>query len=144
MGFFKLSSISSRVLEARQRNGFSQSRLGEMVGTSQQVIANIEKGKTSYSKYINPISKALGVSYEWLMYGNSEGIKASNDELDSETFIAIANESLSRAINSMKVINEKKGVQPNIMDEQLLKKAFEISIKGQLSGDFLLTALEFK
>ena len=39
-----LKRLGHRMAEAREREGLTQSQLGEMVGTSQQIVANYETG----------------------------------------------------------------------------------------------------
>lgn len=139
-----MSSISTRVTQARNKKGWSQGKLGEAVGTSQQQIANIENGTTKNSKYFLPIAKVLGLSYDWLLYGDDKPTLTPTEIKDNEDMITVAVDALGRAISSMKVINQKSGKDPLTLDEELLKRAFEISMKGSLSGDFVTSALEME
>lgn len=49
------------MIEARERRGLSQERLGNMVGTSQNMISLIESGAVRGSKYVLPIARKLGI-----------------------------------------------------------------------------------
>jgi transcriptional regulator with XRE-family HTH domain len=44
---------------ARESLGWSQARLAELVGTTQQTVDRIEKGETTFSRYVEPIRRCL-------------------------------------------------------------------------------------
>ena len=65
-------SLAIRLRFARERKGWTQDELARAVGTSQQVINKIEKGKTKKPRGIEAIAKALDVSPAWLQFGIEE------------------------------------------------------------------------
>ena len=64
-----MSTIGSRIKEARSALGWSQVQLAEEVGVSQSAIGNIESGLRQRPRELVSIAKALRVSPEWLETG---------------------------------------------------------------------------
>lgn len=64
-----MSTIGSRIKEARTALGWSQVQLAEEVGVSQSSIGNIESGLRQRPRELVSIAKALRVSPEWLETG---------------------------------------------------------------------------
>ena len=65
-------TFAARVQSARKAKGMSQAKLAEASGVRQQSIASIETGDTERPKRLHEIAKALDVSVDWLLYGDSE------------------------------------------------------------------------
>lgn len=63
-------TIGSRVLKARRKLGLYQYQLAEKAHTTQSTVAKMEtdKGSCEFFTAIE-ISKALGVSLDWLAFG---------------------------------------------------------------------------
>ncbi len=85
-----------RLIQLRQKEGWTQKSLGDKVGLSQSMIAHIESGSKEPSrKYRIKIAKLFDVSVEWLFYeqvedlifvGSKEG--GSRDALSREATIS--------------------------------------------------------
>lgn len=64
-----MSTFADRVREARVAKGLTQKGLASASGLSQTTISDIERGRNSSSADIVSLSRALGVSAEWLADG---------------------------------------------------------------------------
>lgn len=65
-----LREFGFRIKEARQRNGWSQEELANKLGTSKSVISGYETGKNDPAQsMVIRLSEVLGVSINWLMFG---------------------------------------------------------------------------
>ncbi len=64
-----IEQISQRLRDVRQKRGFSQTRLGEKVGVSAEVIQKIEAGNSMQPRCIMELGEALGVNPAWLQFG---------------------------------------------------------------------------
>ena len=137
MGLFLVPTIGSRISTARRKMDLSQFALGELVGTTQQAIQKIESGDVAHSRYLEPISVALGVSYNWIV----KGVASPGSATESEEYIITANDALVDALNSFKAISLQKGVDMSGFDFNLLKAAFDVSLRGKLTGDYVTAAL---
>lgn len=62
-------SGGERIKNARRRKGFTQNKLAELVGCSQQTIVDIEKQELPRSKFLPQIVLALDESLEWVQSG---------------------------------------------------------------------------
>lgn len=67
-----MATLAERLQLAMFKKSISQQRLADIVGVSQQAIGKVIRGETLKPKNIFEISKALGVSVEWLKTGNGE------------------------------------------------------------------------
>lgn len=67
-----MSTLAERLKSAREKAGLSQLQLAEQVGLTQQSIAKIENGVTDQPRKIKQLALALGVTANWLQYGNVE------------------------------------------------------------------------
>lgn len=72
--------LKDRLKQARNAKGYSQARLGELVGVTQTAIQYIENGRNQGSTKIFEIARALDVSAEWLLYGK-EGVVITTAEV---------------------------------------------------------------
>jgi len=77
----RTETIGSRIREQRTTLGLSQLALANRAGVTQGLIAQIESGHNKGSKHIVAISRALGVSPEWLAdgAGTSPGLPSERD-----------------------------------------------------------------
>lgn len=62
-------TLGSRLKDARLASGLTQAQLAKKAGVSQQAVAKLEKG-AEWSRHTHALSKALGVSTEWLATGS--------------------------------------------------------------------------
>ena len=61
--------LKNRIKELRLERGYSQTKLAEIVGTTQNTISSLETGQYSPTAYLSGlISKALGVTWEECFY----------------------------------------------------------------------------
>ena len=68
--------LEHRFKELREKKGLSQKALGDLVGVSQVAVMKIEQGKTLRPRNLTDFARVLGVSADWLLYGEegySEG-----------------------------------------------------------------------
>ncbi|GGZ83051.1 Cro/Cl family transcriptional regulator [Ignatzschineria indica] len=72
--------LKDRLKQARNAKGYSQAKLGELVGVTQTAIQYIENGRNQGSTKIFEIARALDVSAEWLLYGK-EGVVITTAEV---------------------------------------------------------------
>jgi len=64
-------AIGGRVQKAREKNGWSRNRLADVIGLSDgTALYKYERGSRGFSTHqLSKISVALGVTIEWLVYG---------------------------------------------------------------------------
>ncbi|MGL9721603.1 XRE family transcriptional regulator [Symbiopectobacterium sp.] len=62
-------SIAERVKNCREELGWTQARLAEKAGTSQQAIQQLENGETKRPRYLPELCAALNCSVKWLLSG---------------------------------------------------------------------------
>lgn len=73
---------NDRVRVARERTGISQEDLAIFMGVKQPYIAGIEKNKGFSIKVARKLSKFLGVSAEWIMFGDDADNRDITEELE--------------------------------------------------------------
>jgi transcriptional regulator with XRE-family HTH domain len=61
-----MSTIGSRLAQAREEKGWSQQDLAEKSGVSQTTISHIESGRNNSSKHLPRLAKTCGVQTDWL------------------------------------------------------------------------------
>lgn len=66
--------IKDRLAKVRKEKKLSREKLAEIAGVSTSTITFLENGRNESSKFLVEIANALGVSAEWLMYGESRSI----------------------------------------------------------------------
>lgn len=140
MRFFLVSTIGSRIRDARKAADLTQGDLAEKVETTQQNIQKLEKSDSAASKYLYPIAEVLGVDYEWLRFGDDKKPARKNMD-DPETQIAVSLEVLESALKSVKAVMVQRGKDPKAVDSELIIKAFEVGLRGRLTGDYVTAAL---
>jgi len=67
-----LDTIAKRMRWSRERSGMTQEELARKAGTTKDVIAQVEVGRTKRPRQAEQIADALGVPVAWLMFGDSE------------------------------------------------------------------------
>ncbi len=66
-----MSSIASRITQARKTRGLSQARLAERMKISRGACGHWERGKASPSTvHLTSLAQILNVRFEWLATGN--------------------------------------------------------------------------
>lgn len=65
-------TVGSRLRAERIAQGLSQDAVAKRSGVTQGLIAQIERGTNQGSKHIVRIAEALGVSADWLAYGEGD------------------------------------------------------------------------
>ncbi|MDG6301028.1 S24 family peptidase [Glaesserella parasuis] len=75
-----MNTLSERLKFARTQANYTQVKLAEEVGVSQNTIQKIEKG--GETKYVNQLAKALKVNPEWLQFGIGEMAAKTSDDVD--------------------------------------------------------------
>ena len=94
-------TIAERIKTIRKERGYSQRLFGEKLGTSRDVINNLENGRVEPTEIVvKAVCREYGVSYDWLKYGEGpqwagpeeENIAGMVDELmagENETAKAV-------------------------------------------------------
>jgi transcriptional regulator with XRE-family HTH domain len=76
-----MSTIGSRIKEARSALGWSQVQLADEAGVTQSAIGNIESGLRQRPRELVSLAKALRVSPEWLETGQGPRTERASLEL---------------------------------------------------------------
>lgn len=89
-----------RLKESRKSNGLTQKKLGELIGTSAQVISNWERGYTTGigSEELKALSLCLKTSIDYLIFGQSAPFDAPASD---QAQIALDELNLARKIKSL-------------------------------------------
>lgn len=88
-----MSTLASRIKQARKQAGLTQKDLAQRVGVSQPVISQLENGENLQSVHLLAIAKACGVDSEWLASGEE---KPEQVVLTKEQLADLLRESYSR------------------------------------------------
>lgn len=67
-----MSTLASRIKQARKQAGLTQKDLAQRVGVSQPVISQLENGENLQSVHLLAIAKACGVDSDWLASGEEK------------------------------------------------------------------------
>lgn len=88
--------LKDRLIEKRKEKNLSREKLAELAGVSTSTITFLENGRNESSKYIVEIASALGVSAEWLLYGDEGAIPTTSEITPSPNTITLdsANENI--------------------------------------------------
>ena len=70
-----MSTLGSRLRQAREAAKLSQSALARRIGVSPQAIQHIEAEKSVTSRYVVQLAGSLGVSASWLATGEEQSIE---------------------------------------------------------------------
>lgn len=116
---------NDRVRIARERSGISQEDLAIFMEVTQPYIAGIEKNKGFSIKVARKLSKFLGVSAEWIMFGDDGNNKNITEELARahEEIDRLKNENgqLKDLVIKLQQLALDKSLSPNrdIIDDKL-------------------------
>lgn len=84
-----MSSLQKRLSSKLEEKRISQEELANMIGASQAAVSKIILGETKRSRFLPKIAESLGVSEQWLLYGeessNAKILDSSVDEWDNNT-----------------------------------------------------------
>lgn len=72
--------LEHRFRELREKKGLSQKALGDLVGVSQVAVMKIEQGKTLRPRNLTDFARVLGVSPDWLLYGEEGYSEGGNSQ----------------------------------------------------------------
>lgn len=67
-----VKTFAERLTYARELRALTQQEVARQVGCSQGTIGNLESGARLNARYLIPLSRALGVSADWLYDGRGE------------------------------------------------------------------------
>ena len=135
-----MSTTGTRVFEARKKLGLTQGQLAGKSGVSQQLIGKIESGSVTKTGSLEEIAKALDVTYAWLKHGSVNTAGATSSLADINSLMLTASKAIDEAVVTMMAINGQKGDNPKALNVEVLKKAFNISFRGKLTGDYVTAA----
>lgn len=148
LDLFMAENIGSRIEKARKSKGITQTALGEMLGVSQQSVAAIEK-RATIPKQIVEIARVLGVSYDFLVSGESKP-QAQTQLDDNEQFTA---EQISRTlpvafertiVAMSKYYQSNNGQKLDIFEhKEEISDFLSKSLIGELTGDYTKFAESF-
>ncbi|WP_419844416.1 XRE family transcriptional regulator [Actinobacillus pleuropneumoniae] len=127
-----MNTLSERLKFARTQANYTQVKLAEEVGVSQNTIQKIEKG--GETKYVNQLAKALKVNPEWLQFGTGEMAAKTSDDVDvidkdkdySDTHISIDMYDIKLSAGNGKPVIEWV---PRTSDEPLLFREAWFKVK---------------
>ncbi|MDG6791168.1 XRE family transcriptional regulator [Glaesserella parasuis] len=125
-----MNTLSERLKFARTQANYTQVKLAEEVGVSQNTIQKIEKG--GETKYVNQLAKALKVNPEWLQFGIGEMAAKTSDDVDvidkdkdySDTHISIDMYDIKLSVGNGKPVIEwvpRKSDEPLLFREAWFK-----------------------
>jgi transcriptional regulator with XRE-family HTH domain len=86
--------IGAKIREAREAKGWSQARLGDEVGTTQQTIEKIEAGRIKRTSYMTDILFALGLPYERNVRVDQSPVFSVAGRLPVGSFLKVRREAL--------------------------------------------------
>lgn len=119
--------ISERIRLIRKDNKLSQAVFGEKLGTTRDVISNIENGRVEPNGIIiNLICNTFNINKEWLQDGSGEKYKIlEEDELLGKALANISlsdNKKLKDIVKKLTMLDEKYIDSINILVDGLIKK----------------------
>lgn len=65
-----MSEFTDRIEKLMKTNGITQDMLAEKIGVTQTTISRVCRGEAKRSKYLPDIASALGVTEQWLLFGD--------------------------------------------------------------------------
>ena len=120
-------NISERIKSIRKDNKLSQSTFGEKLGTSRDVISNIEIGRVEPNgMIINLICSTFNVNKEWILTGEGEAYSISKEDDDLMKAVAEIslsdNEKLKRIVTRLSLLDEPLLDSIDTIIDRLIKK----------------------
>ena len=82
-----ISTLGSRLKQARDAAGLTQRALAEIVGIRQQAVQRIESGEARATSHIVPLAKALNITPEWLALGEGSATAVTVTPTTTKTFM---------------------------------------------------------
>ena len=76
------ATLGARLRRRRKQLGWTQTELGEKVGTSQAVIQKIENGKSLRPRILEDLAFAMQVKPAWLMFGVEEAGELTDEAIE--------------------------------------------------------------
>lgn len=119
--------IHERIRELRKMEKLSQTKFGEKLGVSKDVITNIEYGRVEPKQLlINYLCKIFNVNKKWLLTGEGEIYEISQEEdLLGKALADISlseNEDLKNIAKKLTQLNEDKLELINKLIDNLIEK----------------------
>lgn len=118
--------MNERIREIRKDNHLTQSEFGSKLGVSRDVISNIEYGRVVPKElFINYLCETFDVNKEWIINGEGEKYKLSEE--DERLTAALAeislsgNEQLKEIVQKLSKLDEKNINIINGLIDGLLK-----------------------
>lgn len=71
--------VSERIRRLRQARGLTQRDLGERIGASHMAVHYWERGSDMMARYVLPLSRALGVTTDYLLAGRERALEARDN-----------------------------------------------------------------
>lgn len=94
-------SVANRIKSMRKELGYSQKLLGEKLGTSRDVINNLENGRVEPTELIiKSICNQFGISYDWLKNGKGD----MRDDQSQDSVAAIIDELMAGENETAKAV----------------------------------------
>ncbi|MBD3280212.1 helix-turn-helix domain-containing protein [Candidatus Dojkabacteria bacterium] len=109
------SIIGLQIRKARLEKGFSQDELGDKIGVTWEMISRYENGRSSPSRHVDKLAKALGKSVGYLYGQDIDPIKENVEKIAS-------------ALREQGIGYEKKSSEVVLVDD-ISVLGFERSIK---------------
>ncbi|QEQ96258.1 XRE family transcriptional regulator [Neptunomonas concharum] len=81
--------LKDRFKTARKRRGLSQQEVADGIGVAQNAIAKIESGETKQPRKIEDIAAFLGVTSQWLLFGNGPNHLSTSTELSADNIVTV-------------------------------------------------------
>lgn len=119
--------IHERIRELRKMEKLSQTKFGEKLGVSKDVITNIEYGRVEPKQLlINYLCKTFNVNKKWLLTGEGEIYEISQEEDSLGKALAdislSENEDLKNIAKKLTQLNEDKLELINKLIDNLIEK----------------------
>ncbi|EOC0442470.1 XRE family transcriptional regulator [Cronobacter sakazakii] len=115
-----MGTLAERLKKAREKAGLSQLQLAEQVGLTQQSIAKIENGVTEQPRKIKQLALALGVTANWLQYGDIDANGSYSEMIVKEWESTSADPDLFTEIPILDIeLSEGNGCEAEIVESEL-------------------------
>jgi transcriptional regulator with XRE-family HTH domain len=102
-------TLAKRVAELRKSKGLSQTDLGNLVGVVWQNVQNVELGKVTRPRYLEDLARALDVSVDYLLSGDTS--IESKGSTNPFSLVAVDQPILPNKDKDMYIVSVDKGEQ---------------------------------
>lgn len=99
--------LADRVAQLRKSKGLSQTDLGNLVGVVWQNIQNVELGKVTRPRYLEDLARALDVSVDYLLSGNTS--VESKNSTNPFSLVAVDQPILPDSDKDLYIVSVDKG-----------------------------------